>query len=87
MQFVEHDPFKRSEQIGRIGRGQDQRELLGRREQDLRWVTALALPLRGRRVAGACLNPDRQSHFGDRALQVPGDVHGQRLERRNIEGV
>jgi len=61
MQFVEDDPLKRSEQIGRIGRGQDQRELLGCREQDLRRVTALALALRGRRVAGTCLNPDRQS--------------------------
>ena len=29
------------QQIGRIGRGQDQRELLGCREQDLRRVTAL----------------------------------------------
>ena len=87
MQFVEHDPLQRSKKIGRIGRGQDQGKLLGRREQNLRRVAALALALRRRRVAGTCLDTDRQSHLGNRPLQVARDVDRERLEWRDVESV
>ena len=64
-----------------------QRELLGRGEQDVRRVAALALALRGRRVAGAGLDADRQAHLGDRRLEVARDVDRERLERRDVERV
>ena len=81
MQLVEHDPPERPEEIGRIGRGQDQRKLLGCREQNFRRVATLPLALRGGRVAGAGLDPDWQSHLGNRPLQVARDVDRERLER------
>jgi hypothetical protein len=87
MELVEHDSFERSEQIGRIGRSQDQRELLGRGEQDLGRIAALALALRCRRVAGAGLDADRQSHLGHRPLEVACDVDRERLQRGNVERV
>jgi hypothetical protein len=74
VQLVQHDPPERPEEIGRIGRGQDQRKLLGSGEQNLRRVAALPLALRGGRVAGAGLDPDWQSHLGNWPLQVACDV-------------
>ena len=64
-----------------IGRGQDQRKLLGCGEQNLRRVATLPLALLGRRVAGAGLDPDWQSHLGNWPLQVARDVDRERLER------
>ncbi len=87
MQFVEDHALERAEQIRRIGRGQQQRELLRRGQQDLRRIAALALALRGRRVAGARLDADRQPHFGDRRFQIARDIDGERLERRDVERV
>ena len=87
VQFVEHDAAQRAEQERRIGRRQDQRELLRRGQQYVRRIAALALPLRRRRVAGAGLDPDRQLHLGDRRFEVARDVDGERLQRRDIERV
>ena len=87
MQFVEHDAPKRAEQIGRIGGGEQQRELLRRGEQNVGRVAALALALGRRRVAGARFQPHRQTHLAHRDFQVAGDVDRQRLERRDIERV
>ena len=72
---------------GRIGRSQQQRDLLRRGQQNLRRIAALALALRSRRVAGARLDADRQPHFGDRRFQIARDIDGERLERRNVERV
>jgi hypothetical protein len=47
MQLVEDDALERAEQIWRVGRREQQRQLLGRGEQDLRRIAALALALRG----------------------------------------
>ncbi len=44
MQFVEHDALERTEQIGRVGGGEQQCELLGRGEQDVGRLAALSLP-------------------------------------------
>ena len=63
MQFVEHDAAQGAEQIGRVGAGQQQRELLGRGEQDVGRIAALALALGSGRVAGAGLDADRQPHL------------------------
>ena len=87
VQLVEHDAPQRAEQERRVGRRQDQRELLRRRQQDMRRVAALALALRRRRVAGAGLDPDRQLHLGDRRLEIARDVDGERLQRRDVERV
>ncbi len=87
MKLVKDDAFERTEQIGRIGGGEQKRELLRRRQQDLRRVAALARPLRGRRVAGAGLDSDRQRHFGERDFQVARNIDRERLERGNVERV
>src|SRR5262245_66565962 len=87
MQLVEDHAPQRAEQVWRIGRGEDERELLGCGEQDLRRIAALALTLRGRRVAGARLDADRQPHLGNRRLQIASDIDGERLERRDVERV
>ena len=87
VQFVEHDAPEVAEQIGRVGAGQQQRQLLGRGEQDVGRIAALALALRGRRVAGAGLDADRQAHLADRRFEVARDVDGERLQRRDVERV
>ncbi len=87
MQFVEHDALERAEQIGRVGRRQQQRQLLGRGEQNVGRIAALALALRCRRVAGARLELHGEAHFAHRNFEVARDVHGKRLERRDIERV
>ena len=87
MQFVEDHAPERAEQIGRIVGGEQQRELLGRGEQDVGRIAPLALALRGRRVAGARLDADRQLHLGDRALEIARDVDRERLQRRDVERV
>ncbi len=58
MQFVEYHALERAEQIGRVGTGEQQRELFRRGEQDIGRIAPLALPLGGGRVAGACLQPN-----------------------------
>ena len=87
MQFVEHDALQRGEQERRVVGGQQQRQLLGRGEQDVRRIAPLPLPPRHRRVAGAGLDLDRQPHLGDRRLQIARDVDRQRFQRRDVEGV
>ena len=87
MQFVEHDAFEGGEQKRRVVRRQQQRQLLGRGEQNVRRIAPLPLPPRHRRVAGAGLDLDRQPHLGDRRLQIARDVDRERLQRRDVEGV
>ncbi len=87
MQFVEHHALERAEQIGRIGGGEQQRQLLRRRHQDVRRIAALACALRDRRIAGARLDPDRQLHLGNRRFEIARDVDGERLQRRDVERV
>ncbi len=87
MQFVENDALERAEQIRRIGGSEQQRQLFRRRQQNIGRIAALALALRGRRIAGAGLDADRQAHFRDRRFQVARDVDRERLQRRNVERV
>ena len=87
MQLVEHDVAQiREEALGVAGRDQ-QRQLLGRGEQDVGRRELLALPLVRRRVAGAGLHGERQAHLADRLAEIALDVDGQRLERRDVERV
>jgi hypothetical protein len=87
VQFVEDDALETAEQLARVAVGQEQRQLLGRRQQDVGRSFDLARALVGRRVAGARLDPDRQRHVEDGHFQVSGDVDREGLERRDVEGV
>lgn len=70
-----------------VGR-QQQRQLLGVVSSTSRRVVApLPLPPRHRRVAGAGLDLDRQGPFRQWRFQVARDVHRERLQRRDVEGV
>ncbi len=87
VQLVEDHALERAEQIRRVGGGEQQRHLLRRGQQNLRRIATLALALRGRRVAGAGLDADRQPHLGNRRFQIARDIDGKRLERRDVERV
>ena len=87
MQLVEDDALQLSEQKRSIGRGEQKGQLLRRGEQDVRWPLPLAGPGAERRVSGAKFDRDWQSHLLDRSLEVPLDVGGQRLERRQVKRV
>ena len=87
MQLIEDHIFQAAEQLGRAFMRQHQRDLLGRGQQNVGRRDALARAARGRRVAGAGLEPDRQLHLRDRHGQVARDVDGERLERRDVERV
>ena len=87
MQLVEDHRLQPPEEAPRILRGEQQRHLLGRGEQNIRRIEFLALPLVDRRVAGARLQPDRQPHLGDRRFEVAVDVDRERLQRRDVERV
>ena len=66
---------------------QHQRDLLRRGEQNVGGLETLALAARGRRVAGAGLERDRQPHLGNGLSQIAGDIDGKSLQRRDIEGM
>ena len=85
VQFVEDYAFERTEQKGRVGGGEQERELLRRRQQNLRRIAALTLTLRGRGVAGPRLDADRQPHLGDRGFQVARDIDRECFERRDVK--
>ena len=87
MQLVEHDALQRAEQERRVVGRQQQRQLLGRGEQNIRRIAPLPLPPRHRRIAGAGLDLDRQPHLGDRRLQIARDVDRERFQRRDVERV
>ena len=70
MQLVEHDAPSEPNRYGASAVGEQERELLGRGQQDVRRIAALALALRARRVAGARLDADRQPHLGDRRSRL-----------------
>ncbi len=53
----------------------------------MRRIGALAAALGVAGVAGPVLDPDRQGHLGHGRRQVAADIGGQRLERRDVEGV
>ena len=87
MQLIEDDALERTEQIRRVGGGQQQRQLLRRGQQNLRRIAALALALRTRRIAGAGLDADRQPHLRNRRFQITRNIDGERFERRNVKRV
>lgn len=87
VQFVEHHAAQSRKERLRLAMGDQQRQLLGRGQQDVGRPADLAGALVGRRVARAGLDPHGQSHLGDGRVEVAGDVDRQRLQRRDVEGV
>ena len=87
MQLVDDDAAQAGEELLRVGIGQQQRQRLGRRQQEIRRPFALAHAAALRRVAGPALGPHRQLHLGDRHFEVAADVGCQRLQRRDVERV
>ncbi len=87
VQLVEHNALERRKKIRRVGGRQQQRDLLGRGEQDVGRVASLSRALGRGRVAGAGLDADGQAHLGDGLLQVAGDIHGQGLKGGDVERV
>ena len=65
--------------------GEEEREALGRRQQDIWRVGPLPPLLRVGGVARPVLDPDRQAHLIDGCPQVAPDVGRQRLQRRDVD--
>ena len=87
VQLVEDDAAQVGEQGERVRRGEQQRDLLGRRQEDVRRALALALALCDGRVAGARLDRYAEPQIGDGPAEVALDVDGQRFQRRDVERV
>ena len=67
--------------------GEHQGEGFGGGQQDVRRVDALAGAGGGLGVAGAVLDADGEVHLGEGGGEVAADVGGERLQRRDVEGV
>ncbi len=87
MQLVEHDAAQRAEGALGVGVAEQQRQLLGRRHQDIGRGVTLALAAVRRGVAGARLDLDGCAHIGNGDGQIARHVDGQRLERGDVERV
>ncbi len=85
--LVDDDRLEAPEHPRRVGVADQQRQRFGCRQKDLRRAFALAGLAVGRRVAGSRLDPDVESHLGDRVDQVARDVDGQRFQRADIDRV
>ena len=88
VELVEDDGVEVGEEAVGVGRGEEQGRLLGRGRAGCRAASASG--------AGACaseVSPVRvssrtwQADLGDRLLEVAGDIDGERLQRRDVEGV
>ena len=85
VQLVEHDVAEVCEEGLCVAMRDQQRQLLGRRQQDIGRAGDLARALGGGGVAGAGLDLDGQRHLGDRHFEIAGDIDGQCLQRRDVE--
>jgi hypothetical protein len=85
VQLVQDHPAEAAEDLRRLLVGEHQGQRLGRRQQDMRRVGALAGALGRAGVAGPVLDPDLQTQIGYRPGEVTGDVRRQRLQGRDVE--
>ncbi len=87
MQLVEDNAAQVGEQVARVGRREQQRELLGRGQQDVGRVARCRLRLAAdvSPVRVSMRRPSRMSATG--RLEVALDVDGERLQRRDVERV
>lgn len=87
MNLIHHNPLQSLENTWCIFVTQQQGEAFGGGQEDMGRVGALAAALGVGGVAGAVLDANGQARALNRAAQVAADVGGQRLERRDVEGV
>ena len=87
VQLVEDDAAQAPEQLRRLPMGDEERELLGRGEQDVGRPVDLPRALVRGRVAGAGLDADREVHPVDRRIEVARDVDGERLQGGDVQRV
>ena len=85
MQFIEDDALERTEQEGCVGTCQKERKLLRRRQQNIGRIAPLPLALGRGRVASACFEPHRQSHFLHRNFQISRNVDCECLQRGYVK--
>ncbi len=85
--LVDDHPREAGEDLRRLRVGEHEGEGLRRGQQDVRRVDALAGALGGAGVGGAVLDADGEAELGDRRGEVAADVGGERLQRRDVEGV
>ena len=87
VQLIEDDIFDGAEQLRSAFVRQHERDLLRGGEQDIGRLEALTRAARGWRIAGACLEPDGQTHLPDGGGEVPRNVGRERLQGRHIKRV
>ncbi len=87
MNFINNYPLQACKDAGGVFVAEQEGEAFWCGQQDMRRVGALAAALGVGGVAGAVLDTDRQGSALDRPAQVAADIGGQRLERRDVEGV
>ncbi len=85
MKLVQDQRVEIRKQIWRVGMAQHQRQLLRRRQQNVRRLFPLPRPPRRRRIARPRLRLDGQAHLADRHFEIARDVRRQRLQRRNVK--
>ena len=79
--------FSVPKDAGRVFVGEEEGEALGRGQEDVRRVSALAFPGGGLGVAGPVLDPDREGEILDGRGEVPADIGSKRLQGRDVERV
>jgi dTDP-4-dehydrorhamnose reductase len=87
VRFVDHHGLEAREDLRGLRIAHQERQALGRGQQDVGWAFLLALTAVLRRVAGARLDGDVEAHFGDRHFEVALHVDGERLQGRDVERV
>ena len=85
--FIDDDGLHAGQHRRRIGIGNQQRQRFGRRQQDMRRAFTLPLLAVRRGIAGARLDADIKADLGDGRQQVALHIDGERLQRRDIDGV
>ena len=81
--FIDDYAFQIGEEFcGMLG-SDEQRQLLGRGQQNVGRGFALSLAFVRWRIAGASLDLDIEAHFLNRCHQIARHIDGERLERRD----
>ena len=87
VQLVEDHRLQIGKESFRVLGCDQQRQLLGRREEDVRRTQLLALATVLAGIAGARLDLDPEAHLFHRGGKIALDVRGERLEWRDVERV
>jgi hypothetical protein len=95
--LVQDDPLDGRESFAELRGAQDDREALGRRDENVGRPPDLLLAFLGRRVSGSdahphqrlglALLPSQLGELSQRFLEVPVDVVRERLEGRDVQAI